>query len=37
MAAIRTTRAFFVLAYALSWWIWILYAFDIAFLGPIFP
>jgi uncharacterized protein len=27
---------FFVLAYALSWWIWILYAFDITFLGPIF-
>jgi membrane protease YdiL (CAAX protease family) len=26
----------FVLAYALSWWIWILYAFAIAFLGPIF-
>src|SRR5215211_403471 len=28
--------AFFVLAYALAWWIWILYAFDIIFLGPIF-
>src|SRR5829696_6137975 len=27
---------FFVLAYALAWWIWILYAFDITFLGPIF-
>jgi len=35
LAAIRTTCAFFVLAYALSWWIWILYTFDIAFLGPI--
>ena len=28
--------AFFVLAYALAWWIWILYAFGITFLGPIF-
>ena len=28
--------AFFVLANALAWWIWILYAFDIIFLGPIF-
>jgi hypothetical protein len=37
MAAIRTTRAFFVLAYALSWWIWILYAFDIPSLGPSLP
>jgi membrane protease YdiL (CAAX protease family) len=27
---------FFVLAYALAWWIWILYAFGITFLGPIF-
>ena len=27
---------FFVLAYALAWWIWILYAFNITFLGPIF-
>jgi len=27
---------FFVLAYVLSWWIWILYAFEITFLGPIF-
>ena len=27
---------FFVLAYALSWWIWILYAFNVTFLGPIF-
>jgi membrane protease YdiL (CAAX protease family) len=27
---------FFVLAYALSWWIWVLYAFGISFLGPIF-
>jgi membrane protease YdiL (CAAX protease family) len=27
---------FFALAYALAWWIWILYAFDITFLGPIF-
>jgi membrane protease YdiL (CAAX protease family) len=28
--------SFFVLAYALAWWIWILYAFNITFLGPIF-
>jgi len=28
--------SFFVLAYALAWWIWILYAFGITFLGPIF-
>jgi uncharacterized protein len=28
--------SFFVLAYALSWWLWILYAFEITFLGPIF-
>jgi membrane protease YdiL (CAAX protease family) len=28
--------SFFVLAYALSWWIWILYALGITFLGPIF-
>jgi membrane protease YdiL (CAAX protease family) len=28
--------SFLVLAYALSWWIWILYAFEITFLGPIF-
>jgi uncharacterized protein len=28
--------AFFVLAYALAWWIWILYAFGVTFLGPIF-
>jgi len=28
--------SFFVLAFALAWWIWILYAFDITFLGPIF-
>jgi membrane protease YdiL (CAAX protease family) len=27
---------FFVLAYALAWWIWILYAFGVTFLGPIF-
>jgi membrane protease YdiL (CAAX protease family) len=27
---------FFVLAYALAWWIWILYAFNVTFLGPIF-
>jgi membrane protease YdiL (CAAX protease family) len=27
---------FFVLAYVLAWWIWILYAFNITFLGPIF-
>jgi uncharacterized protein len=27
---------FFVLAYALAWWIWVLYAFGISFLGPIF-
>jgi membrane protease YdiL (CAAX protease family) len=27
---------FFMLAYALAWWIWILYAFGITFLGPIF-
>jgi membrane protease YdiL (CAAX protease family) len=27
---------FFVLAFALAWWIWLLYAFDITFLGPIF-
>jgi membrane protease YdiL (CAAX protease family) len=27
---------FFVLAFALAWWIWILYAFNIIFLGPIF-
>jgi uncharacterized protein len=27
---------FFVLACALAWWIWILYAFGITFLGPIF-
>src|SRR5918998_1628803 len=27
---------FFVLAYALAWWVWILYAFNITFLGPIF-
>jgi membrane protease YdiL (CAAX protease family) len=27
---------FFVLAYALAWWIWILYAFNLTFLGPIF-
>src|SRR5215212_640514 len=27
--------SFFVLAYALAWWIWILYAFGITFLGPI--
>ena len=27
---------FFVLAYVLAWWIWILYAFNIIFLGPIF-
>jgi membrane protease YdiL (CAAX protease family) len=26
---------FFVLAYALAWWLWILYAFGITFLGPI--
>jgi len=25
-----------VLAFALAWWIWILYAFNIIFLGPIF-
>src|SRR5215212_3715192 len=28
--------SFFVLAYALAWWIWILYAIEITFLGPIF-
>ncbi len=28
--------SFFVLAYALAWWIWILYAFNVTFLGPIF-
>jgi membrane protease YdiL (CAAX protease family) len=28
--------SFIVLAYALSWWIWILYASEITFLGPIF-
>jgi membrane protease YdiL (CAAX protease family) len=28
--------SFLVLAYVLSWWIWILYAFEITFLGPIF-
>jgi membrane protease YdiL (CAAX protease family) len=27
---------FFVLAYALAWWIWIPYTFGITFLGPIF-
>jgi uncharacterized protein len=27
---------FFVLAYALAWWLWILYAFGVTFLGPIF-
>jgi membrane protease YdiL (CAAX protease family) len=27
--------SFFVLAYALAWWVWILYAFDLTFLGPI--
>ena len=27
---------FFMLAYVLAWWIWILYAFNITFLGPIF-
>jgi uncharacterized protein len=27
---------FFVLAYSLAWWLWILYAFNITFLGPIF-
>ena len=27
---------FFVLAYALAWWIWILYAFNVTLLGPIF-
>jgi uncharacterized protein len=27
---------FFVLAYALAWWIWVLYAFGITYLGPIF-
>jgi membrane protease YdiL (CAAX protease family) len=27
--------SFFALAYALAWWVWIPYAFDLTFLGPI--
>ena len=37
MSAVRhhPLLSFFVLAYALAWWVWILYAFDLTFLGPI--
>jgi membrane protease YdiL (CAAX protease family) len=37
MSAVRRhpLLSFFVLAYALAWWVWILYAFDLTFLGPI--
>src|SRR5215212_9311113 len=37
MSAVRrhSLLSFFVLAYALAWWVWILYAFDLTFRGPI--